>query len=166
MRLQALLVFSVLVLVVLNFEIWKKEKLKAEGQSVLLQLAPVDPRSLMQGDYMRLEYALEDVVSSDEVEKQKERGHLVVLPNENNVASFVRFYDGEELAPKEMLIRYHKGYHDIQIVPHSFFFQEGHAKFYESARYGEFKCDSSGKHLLVALVNEQFKRIIPSDKEK
>ncbi|XOT97907.1 GDYXXLXY domain-containing protein, partial [Alcaligenes pakistanensis] len=28
------------------------------GQTVLLELAPVDPRSLMQGDYMSLNFAL------------------------------------------------------------------------------------------------------------
>ncbi|MFX7329222.1 GDYXXLXY domain-containing protein, partial [Acinetobacter baumannii] len=34
----------------------QKEMLLKEGQLVLLPLAPVDPRSLMQGDYMALRY--------------------------------------------------------------------------------------------------------------
>ena len=40
------------------WEVSKKERLLASGDTVLLELAPVDPRSLMQGDYMRLDYAI------------------------------------------------------------------------------------------------------------
>ena len=35
-----------------------KERVVADGTPVLLELAPVDPRSLIQGDYMQLDYAL------------------------------------------------------------------------------------------------------------
>ncbi|KIG15596.1 putative membrane protein [Enhygromyxa salina] len=38
----------------------QKERVLSTGQTVLLPLAPVDPRSLMQGDYMILRYELED----------------------------------------------------------------------------------------------------------
>src|SRR5690606_39326084 len=37
-----------------------KQRVLATGQTVLLELAPVDPRSLMQGDYMQLSYAIAD----------------------------------------------------------------------------------------------------------
>ena len=42
----------VLLLVYFNWSVYQKEQTLKEGQLVLLQLAPVDPRSLMQGDYM------------------------------------------------------------------------------------------------------------------
>ncbi len=41
-----------------NLSIQTKEDIKANGETVLLQLAPVDPRSLMQGDYMALRFAI------------------------------------------------------------------------------------------------------------
>jgi uncharacterized membrane-anchored protein len=44
------------VLVVANLGIWQKEDLVANGQPVFVALAPVDPRSLLQGDYMRLNF--------------------------------------------------------------------------------------------------------------
>ncbi|MDE8355606.1 GDYXXLXY domain-containing protein, partial [Klebsiella pneumoniae] len=44
----------VLALAVVNLAIVSCERLLAEGEVVLLELAPVDPRSLMQGDYMSL----------------------------------------------------------------------------------------------------------------
>ena len=48
------------VLGLVNFNIHKYEQHLAEGDTVLLALAPVDPRSLMQGDYMRLRFAITD----------------------------------------------------------------------------------------------------------
>ena len=57
----------VLLLVYFNWSVYQKEQTLKEGQLVLLQLAPVDPRSLMQGDYMRLNYK---EASSDLPDKQ------------------------------------------------------------------------------------------------
>ena len=48
----------VLVLAAVNWKIAAKERIKTHGEIVLLDLAPVDPRSLMQGDYMALRFAL------------------------------------------------------------------------------------------------------------
>jgi len=47
----------VLVLGVVNYDIWQKQQVVENGQQILLKLRPVDPRSLMQGDFMRLRYA-------------------------------------------------------------------------------------------------------------
>ena len=46
----------VLVLGLANYNIWSKERILSEGKAVVLALAPVDPRSLMQGDYMSLDF--------------------------------------------------------------------------------------------------------------
>ena len=45
-----------LLLGYLNWSIYQKEQTLRDGQLVLFELAPVDPRSLMQGDYMSLRY--------------------------------------------------------------------------------------------------------------
>lgn len=45
-----------------NAGIARHERTLAEGRVVLLELAPVDPRSLMQGDYMRLRFAVSEQV--------------------------------------------------------------------------------------------------------
>ena len=47
------------MLAVFNVAIYRNERLLASGETLYLELAPVDPRSLMQGDYMRLRYAVE-----------------------------------------------------------------------------------------------------------
>ncbi|MGN6152820.1 MAG: GDYXXLXY domain-containing protein [Lysobacteraceae bacterium] len=49
-----------LALAVVNHGVVKRERIRAEGRPLLLALAPVDPRALMQGDYMALSYAAQD----------------------------------------------------------------------------------------------------------
>jgi len=55
-----IIIIAVFVLIGIFFvkAVLQKEKTIKEGQFVLLELAPVDPRSLMQGDYMSLNYAI------------------------------------------------------------------------------------------------------------
>lgn len=49
-----------LALVVVNHGVVKRERILSDGRPLLLELAPVDPRALMQGDYMALRYAAQD----------------------------------------------------------------------------------------------------------
>jgi len=51
-----------LVLAAVDYSIAAKERIRAEGEVVYLQLAPVDPRSLMQGDYLALRFLLADAI--------------------------------------------------------------------------------------------------------
>ena len=48
-----------LALAVVNHGVFRRERILADGRPLLLELAPVDPRALMQGDYMALRYAAE-----------------------------------------------------------------------------------------------------------
>lgn len=58
MRPLAILLVGLAILAGINFTVWRYEQAMANGEVVLLRLAPVDPRSLMQGDYMRLNYEI------------------------------------------------------------------------------------------------------------
>lgn len=153
MRSYIMIALSIFVLGALNYAIYDKQKIKDHGEVVLLELAPVDPRSLMQGDYMQLRYAIERAVPREEQKNLPKRGYIIIQPDENNVAQFVRFHGGELLKNQEKLLHFHRN-HGIRIVPDSFLFQEGHAEHYEDARYGVFKFDNNGNHLLVGLANE------------
>ena len=48
-----------LIIVIMTINVAKYESHLATGDTVLLALAPIDPRGFMQGDYMTLSYALE-----------------------------------------------------------------------------------------------------------
>lgn len=52
------LVGALLVLGGVDYSIYGKERVIRDGETVYLELAPVDPRSLMQGDYMALRFRL------------------------------------------------------------------------------------------------------------
>ncbi len=160
MRRIILIVSSLCIVAVLNYAIYEKEQVKAHGETVYLELAPVDPRSLMQGDYMTLRYAIERGIDRDLAARQKKRGYMVIALDENRVAKFLRFHEGEALQSGEKLLRYHNNYGAINVVPDSFLFQEGHAKSYEGAKYGEFKFASDGKHILTGLASENRDRLV------
>jgi uncharacterized membrane-anchored protein len=124
----------------------QKERLLAHGRTVLLELVPTDPRSLMQGDYMALRYQLVQgrVNGSGE-------GLLVLRDDDLGVGRFVRVEDGSPLAPLEYRVRYHRGSYEPRIAGDAFFFQEGSAQTYARARYGELKVAPSGEAILVGL---------------
>jgi uncharacterized membrane-anchored protein len=161
MRTQMMIVLSMLVFSFLNYGIYEKENIKKNGTPLLLKLAPVDPRSLMQGDYMQLRYAIENNPLLATLSAQQKRGYIVVRPDEQNIAQFVRFYNDEELAPGEKLLHYRQRFRRIHIVPDAFFFQEGHAKQYADAQYGIFKFDDPKKYLLVGLADAHGTPISP-----
>ena len=142
-----------------NYAIYQKEQIKSNGETVFLELAPIDPRSLMQGDYMRLRYAIE---RNNQGQVQGKRGYMVIGLDQNKVATFKHLYDGDELATNEKLLHYHNHYGQLRIVPDSFMFQEGHAKLYEQAKYGVFKFDTTGNHILVGLADKKLQMIRPN----
>ncbi len=159
MRKWILIALSILVAAFLNYSIYKKEQVKKSGEVILLSLAPVDPRSIMQGDYMELRYTLENDIPFELISSQKSRGFLVVRPGENRVGGFVRFHAGERLSTNEKLLYYHKDYESIKIAQRSFFFQEGHGKLYDDAKYGIFKFGAGGESILIGLADSNYKEI-------
>ena len=157
-----ILVTAILVLTVINFKIYEKEQLLVEGTPILLELAPVDPRSLMQGDYMILRYKL---ARSPELQNVENDGYLIITPDKNQVAQLLGIYEaGMRLSTEELRLRYRKRGHEIQLGAESFFFQEGHAQYYDKARYGELRVTSSGESVLVGLRDAAFKPLIPPAK--
>lgn len=151
----------VLTLVFVNLKILGKERILSQGQTVLLQLRPVDPRSLMQGDYMVLRYAMERIVDRERGDEVSADGHLVVMLDTNGVAIFSRFDDGSALEAGELLLRYRKRGEGVRIASDAFFFQEGQGPVYQSARYGELLVDARGNAMLVGLRDEEFRRLRP-----
>ena len=160
MRIKIMIALSVFILLILNYGIYQKEKIINNGEVLLLELAPQDPRSLMQGDYMQLRYAIETKVPVNELASHQKRGYMVIRSDEKQVAEFIRFYKGENLTKGEKLLHFHRKHQSVHIVPDSFFFQEGHAKYYENAKYGLFKFDDSENHLLIGLADKTRETII------
>lgn len=84
------------VLLVVNGAIVRKQAIVDEGRAVFLELAPVDPRSLMQGEYMRLNYALNrDDLLRGQRGAAPTRGRMILQLDERKVATFHALEDGE-----------------------------------------------------------------------
>ena len=143
---------TLLVLVVVNLLIVKKEETITDGRTMLLRLAPRDPRSLIQGDYMILRYAIASEVKRAQLQ---DRGYIVVSLDENEVATFVRVHQGDNLHAGEYLLFY-RNRGGIRLGAESFMFQEGDADLYSNARYGELKVDESGASVLIGLRGDDF----------
>ena len=61
---KILLIINIIILfVITGFSSMKEENYKKLDSYFYLELAPVDPRSILQGDYMTLNYDITDKVS-------------------------------------------------------------------------------------------------------
>ncbi len=167
MRSKLFLGWIVILFVILNAITLQKEAVLSSATQMLLELAPVDPRSLMQGDYMALDYAMSRSIDDELIDSAPWKGKLVIRLNSKNVAQFLRFHDGKKLQEDEKLLSYRKRGQrrrgKIKIATDSFFFQEGTGKKLESARYGEFKLSKSGECILVGLRSSDFKSLLSKD---
>lgn len=153
----------VAVLALVNWSIFDKQHLLENGKVVYLQLAPVDPRSLMQGDYMALSFRVANDARSqvrrsqpgESDEFQSADGRIVVAVDQRSVATFRRVDDGQALlGANEIRLRYRLREGQLKFATNAFFFQEGTAARYEVARYGEFRVAPQGDLLLTGLRDE------------
>ena len=151
MRKITLIVTTLVVLAAVNFNIYQREQLITDGRLVLLALAPVDPRSLMQGDYMALRFEVANQAFGQKDLKTLEDGHLVLTLDEQNLATFSRFAEETTLADNEVLMRYRIRDGRSKFATNAFFFQEGHAKDYTEAKFGEFRVAADGESILTQL---------------
>ncbi len=159
------LVFGLsLVLGVINLAIWQKENLIADGVPVSLALAPVDPRSLMQGDYMALDWAVaRDLAQRYELESLPHSGLLVLRRvGQSMRADLVRLDDGKPLAVGEFKLAYKIRGGRVRIVTDAFYFQEGQGQVFERARYGDVRVNQKGQAMLVGMQDQDFRLIAPA----
>ena len=143
---------ALLVLGAVNSAIVGKERIKRDGEPVYLALAPVDPRSLLQGDYMALRFALvQDLERSDDrpgsARREGETRFAAVALDAQRVAALAA-----PNAPATLRLRNRIRGGQVWLGTNAFFFEEGTAERFADARYGEFRVDrSSGEAVLVGL---------------
>ena len=152
---------ALLVVIAANVAIWQKEDVIANGQPVYVLLAPVDPRSLMQGDYMRLDFRLPPEVAADLGGLlDRSRPHVVARRDAaTGVATLLRLHKGEPLAGDELRIELTPAHGDWVLVSDAWSFAEGDAPRWSRARYGEFRVDAKGRALLVGLRGQHLEKL-------
>ena len=143
------LIGLITVLVAVNGGIFAKERIRANGQVIFLELAPVDPRSLMQGDYMALRFEITNNLSAEAP------GSAPLSVDERGIATL-----NPSPAAADLRIRYRVRNGQVWLGTNAYFFQEGTAQRYEAARFGEFRVDrESGEAVLVGLADGDLKTL-------
>lgn len=149
-RIFLFLIGGAVALMAVNWQIVKSENLRRTGAEVLLPLRPVDPRSLMQGDYMVLQYAILP-------DKAPDVGTVILAVDQNRMAKFQRLDDGAPLQPHEQRLRYKKSPKTgrVRFGIESFFFQEGDQTRYSSARFAIVRISAEGDAFLTGLADDK-----------
>jgi len=155
MRKAIVIAAGLAILALVNFSIYSREQLLASGAVVLLPLAPVDPRSLMQGDYMALRFAVANEIQSRVGREAAHDGHVVLALDQKRIGSFARIDDGRPLTANEVRMRYRVRNEQVRFGTNAFFFQEGDAHLYENARFGEFRVGEDGEAILTGVRGEE-----------
>lgn len=160
MRKWLVTLFGLLVLGMTHYSIAEREHLLSHGALVLLELRPLDPRSLMQGDYMRLRFEVADRIAQAHAEDQRSGGGVAVLRlDSRGIGAFRRLDNDDTLALQEKRLRYRIRNGNVMLAGGAFFFEEGSAQVYENARYGEFRLAEDGGAVLMHLRDKDLKRL-------
>lgn len=152
MKQSTLLVSAIFVFLFFNYGIFRSEQILASNDIVYLPLSPVDPRSLMQGDYMRLNFGVRERLGLYGGQTPR---YVIFRIDASRVGTFARLDDGTLLQPDER--RFKINNHDI--FPNSYMFQEGKAEHYARASYAIFKFSPEGLYRLFGLADEKFEAL-------
>jgi uncharacterized membrane-anchored protein len=127
---------------------------------VKLELQPIDPRSLLQGDYVRLNYTISEL--PDEVGQQLDDQHIqgrveiVLAKNDQGLHEFNRIYtDGETLRSDEIVINGKKesySWNEINYGIENYFVPEGSGlEVEQNAHFAYVRVGSNGNAMLERL---------------
>ncbi|QIW15473.1 hypothetical protein A4G20_03600 [Pasteurellaceae bacterium RH1A] len=159
---SAILALGLAVLGLVNYKVHQFEDILSSGQPVILKIAPVDPRSLMQGDYMILNYQILNEIQ-DEMYQQNLTGSLYALvqTDQAGLASFCRLSAEEPSnftgCQPGVYLPINTFHHNQPRLPsQDYFFAEGLGEYYAQAEYAEYRF-KEGKLLLKGLLDKNLK---------
>ena len=166
-------VFVIALLGAVNYKVQQFEDVLATGKPVVLKIAPADPRSLMQGDYMVLDYAIlselqqsqfspesnesNETTGIDELSPSGKKAYILVHLDKNHVATFCEAQsetptDFKHCTPNVYLpVRYK--YWSHKLPSQEYFFAEGKERYYAQAEYAEYRF-KNGVLLLARLLDQ------------
>lgn len=151
----------VLQLSYVGYHAASSEALLSSGTQVKLAVEPLDPRSLLQGDYVRLNYNIStppaNAVQQLESGRSLNRIKVVLRQGDNGVYVFDRLYkSGDALSGKEIVINGSwNGWQSIYYGIETYFVPEGTGTETEqNARFAYVKVGANGNALLERLSKE------------
>lgn len=154
-----IVVIVIAQLVTTGAQVVRNESLLANGSTVILKLAPSDPRSMLQGDYVIINYEISDVPDEWRPEDARDGDKVtaVVTPGADGVHVLKRLLGTDDsLLPGEVAINGKWRWRGIEYGIESFFVEEGTGLDVErTAQYAEVRVGQNGNALLVRLLSER-----------
>lgn len=145
-------------LLLLSVQIGRSETILARGETVYLELLPLDPRSLLQGDYVQLRYTVSEPYGTEWKENQPEESgkvSVVLAKSPSGAHLFKQLYDDSySLQPGEVVLNGKwRDWHSIEYGIEHFFVPEGTGREVErTAKFAEVKVASNGDALVIRLL--------------
>lgn len=143
----------------LGLHVTRSEILLTTGSTVKLEIAPLDPRSMLQGDYVVLSYSIsrppEPIAKELEDYRGNHKVQVVLAPDDRGVHIFKRLYqNGESLSEGEVVLNgKSSGWGPIHYGIETYFVPEGTGLEVESkARFATIRVNAHGDALLESLA--------------
>lgn len=149
-----LLLFNIFILFFFTMKAALKEERYQKQESFYLKLAPVDPRSLLQGDYMVLNYDISDKARIESSNLNLKNGYIVVALNEHKIASFLSVSNSKINEENTKSIPFTYRGSNIDIGGNTFLFQEGMGEQYSRAKYAKVVITKSSIRVLDLLDSD------------
>jgi len=137
------------------------ETLLSSGTSIKLAIEPLDPRSILQGDYVRLQYNITtppDTIAQElEARRSNSRIKVVLQQGTDGIYNFERIYKkGEAITDKEIVINGStSGWRNINYGIETYFVPEGTGiETEQNARFAYVMVGKNGDALLEKLTKE------------
>ncbi len=175
-----LAVFTIMICLLI---VGKHELHLKNSQPIFIKLRPVDPRSILQGDYMALRYQLhikgnsEITRGSDISEEQQAQREALndFIHNKHKILAYVALDDkrdnkrivtstnlqsSDNQHTQPLMIKNPNNYLDgLYVSSKTFLFAEGLADCYQRAKYAKIQVDDKGNAILASLVGEDLKEL-------
>ncbi|HZG71648.1 MAG TPA: GDYXXLXY domain-containing protein, partial [Chondromyces sp.] len=166
-RWKPVLAVLALQLVIIGMTVYQKETILKEGELVALKLEPLDPRSLLQGDYVQLNYTIHNQYSDMYADRDGENGKIQVLLKRTNQSVN---YQGKEISIFEagefrngtgkvgvnedtVSIQGISKYHTLTLGIEHFFIPENTGREWEEMDYALVRVAKNGDAILETLID-------------
>lgn len=159
------ILFGLITIVIVNFQVISQQLLIHNGQPMFVALEPVDPRSLIQGDYMVLTYNLniskvqindgfQEQSMNEKINDEIKHKRLKVTIDDRAVLVSSSFDGNLALETNQHWLNVkQEKYGNFYPASNSYLFAEGLAYCYEQAEYAELRVREDGRALLYRLTD-------------
>ncbi|HBD93736.1 MAG: hypothetical protein A2015_12625 [Spirochaetes bacterium GWF1_31_7] len=143
-------------LLFLFFAVFDQENRLNDGELITIEILPVDPRSLMQGDYVVLRYDISFIDGINQITAGS-KINIIVIPDAKDIYRFSRVAQNDEkLQANEVLISGEIKGDQIFYGIESYFVEENTGLEIErTAKHALVRVHKDGKAKLIKLIEPQ-----------